>query len=798
MKKAILWFLTSMVILSSCSEETKSTRVFSDTQETSTTISSVCGDGKISPNEEVCEGNFFVVSQLCSDYGYSDGLVKCTSCLLDFSDCTREFDNKPVEDPVDDPICGNGVKEGNEECDSGIFLGSCDIFGDYNKGSAYCIQCKVDLSLCSKETNQSEIPKDEPVCGNGIIEEGEECDTVIQDDELLCSFYGDYNKGNISCSSCKIDLSSCSKETVPVENPEPVCGNGIKEDGEDCDDGNNVNTDLCTNLCTLPKCNDGILSQGEICDGDLFTIQSCSEYNSNFSSGYLKCSSSCTIDYSSCIVTPKCGDGKVNSSTEECDGSVGSHTCKDIYSNATGNVICTSCKLDYSNCKEVCPTNREFKDGVYSTSSLTFHKVTEKGKTYIILSGQIGLVIDSSTVQWVYSSLGDEGYYSYFKVGSCDCDSCNVYFNNSSHLNKSDVKSVPAISYMYSSSTITEVPTYSVPSITIPDPIRTGDTSYLSCNDKECSDASDYYLNITSSHITVSTQTFNWTFSLIQVLGDDTYLVHYDSGYGLPNDLQKEGVTNPYAVIRITKSDLYRVCDIDTAQNIIVHVLSWSNYRDVAIAKADFSSTTSFTYLPALKDKENSCVWSEGTFDLLLTSSNPKGLNNYKIKVGMKYNSTYTELEDYAWLRTYLNYCYDRSVNGAVFRTTEKNEDMDGHAYRSLYRNNVLVFDRLEKNILRIYSTYPKNTAWDDSPQSLDEDIRYELEFPTEARLNLFASSQGRSYTMEVLMSVDKYKLCKINTTKHTKECEEVQLAYSLENNIPESMKPKTCEKKYQ
>lgn len=37
-----------------------------------------------------------------------------------------------------------------------------------------------------------------------------------------------------------------------------------------------------------------------------------------------------------------------------------------------------------------------------------------------------------------------------------------------------------------------------------------------------------------------------------------------------------------------------------------------------------------------------------------------------------------------------------------------------------------------------------------------------------------------------------------INFTKHTKECEEVQLAYSLENNIPESMKPKTCEKKYQ
>jgi cysteine-rich repeat protein len=33
--------------------------------------------------------------------------------------------------------------------------------------------------------------------------------------------------------------------------PAPVCGNGIKETGEQCDDGNQIDTDACRNNCTL-------------------------------------------------------------------------------------------------------------------------------------------------------------------------------------------------------------------------------------------------------------------------------------------------------------------------------------------------------------------------------------------------------------------------------------------------------------------------------------------------------------------------------------------------------------------
>ena len=62
------------------------------------------------------------------------------------------------------------------------------------------------------------------VCGNGILESGEECD----------------DNNSINGDGCS---SICKNETI--------CGNGIKESPEECDDKNLVNGDGCSNVCIL-------------------------------------------------------------------------------------------------------------------------------------------------------------------------------------------------------------------------------------------------------------------------------------------------------------------------------------------------------------------------------------------------------------------------------------------------------------------------------------------------------------------------------------------------------------------
>jgi len=46
----------------------------------------------------------------------------------------------------------------------------------------------------------------------------------------------------------------------------PECGDGHVDSGEQCDDGNDINTDDCRNDCTLPVCGDGIKDANEQCD----------------------------------------------------------------------------------------------------------------------------------------------------------------------------------------------------------------------------------------------------------------------------------------------------------------------------------------------------------------------------------------------------------------------------------------------------------------------------------------------------------------------------------------------------
>lgn len=85
-------------------------------------------------------------------------------------------------------------------------------------------------------------------CGDTVLNDGEECDDGNNLDDDGCS-------------------SICEDEIVIP----PLCGDGTQDPGEDCDDGNNTNGDGCSATCEdeiiiPPFCGDGTQDPGENCD----------------------------------------------------------------------------------------------------------------------------------------------------------------------------------------------------------------------------------------------------------------------------------------------------------------------------------------------------------------------------------------------------------------------------------------------------------------------------------------------------------------------------------------------------
>jgi cysteine-rich repeat protein len=89
-----------------------------------------------------------------------------------------------------------------------------------------------------------------PVCGNGVIEVPEQCDDGAQN--------------GVPGDGCGAD---CHREPIT-----PVCGNGHIETGEQCDDGNTADGDCCSSTCqfeprTSPCADDGDLCTADRCTG---------------------------------------------------------------------------------------------------------------------------------------------------------------------------------------------------------------------------------------------------------------------------------------------------------------------------------------------------------------------------------------------------------------------------------------------------------------------------------------------------------------------------------------------------
>ncbi len=219
-------------------------------------VSTGCGNGHFEPETEEC------------DPSASDDPTPHGSCNVD---CTQS-------------VCGDGWLGQDEVCDTEL------------------------TSTCADDCSQLEG------CGNGIIDDGEQCDpgSETEDSEACapnCTMrgcgngytdqVGEFNEvcddgNNVSEDGCSADCLS-----------DETCGNGIVDSskGEVCDDGNGTSGDGCSSTCrSRGACGDGYV--------DWISEEVCDDGNEIGGDG-------CSAD---CLSNEVCGNGSLDLATgEECD-----------------------------------------------------------------------------------------------------------------------------------------------------------------------------------------------------------------------------------------------------------------------------------------------------------------------------------------------------------------------------------------------------------------------------------------------------------------------------------------------
>ena len=226
-----------------------------------------------------------------------------TDSDTDSGDADDTVPDEDADEPEYVPECGNGILDEGEECDNGSDNGA----GNSDEPRIPGNECREDCTLVR--------------CGDAIVDEGEECDDGSDNGKTDCEY---------DIKSCDVCTTECKKQAGIAA----YCGDGVKQDNEKCDDGNTANGDYCSADCKTvtgscgdgvkqdnEKCDDGNTADGDYCSADCQTITgSCGDgvkqNNEKCDDGNTANGDYCSADCQA--ITGSCGDG-TKQSNEKCD-----------------------------------------------------------------------------------------------------------------------------------------------------------------------------------------------------------------------------------------------------------------------------------------------------------------------------------------------------------------------------------------------------------------------------------------------------------------------------------------------
>jgi hypothetical protein len=149
--------------------------------------SNLCGNGVVNSGEQ-CDGSN-LAGKTCVTQGFTGGTLTCNnSCALVTSGCSSN-------------VCGNGVVNSGEQCDGGSLAGKTCVGLGFKSGTLGCTSsCKYNTSGCTNVIT--------PVCGNNVKEIEEQCDTTDFGGQT-CQSIG-YSRGTLACTNyCQYNVLGC-------------------------------------------------------------------------------------------------------------------------------------------------------------------------------------------------------------------------------------------------------------------------------------------------------------------------------------------------------------------------------------------------------------------------------------------------------------------------------------------------------------------------------------------------------------------------------------------------------------